>query len=195
MQFDAAELNSTILDIVTDVADEYEATEAVDYAARCAELKPGSTVPKKGGLMLNSNREHFDFYSYDAQEKIKSLCAEKRNRILDEMGESPSQEALRGMQSIILRDDVSKVELDAFASKYGSNYQVRRFVTDQLSKRKLAMPYRDECDAALKAIEHAEEVGLRSVKSRDIERAKYGKAARLAIVRDELNGTGLFSLA
>lgn len=194
MSVDIGSLNASVMEIVTDFSDEYEATEAVDHAARCASLKPGTPVPAKGGIKLTDNIHHIQNYSFEAEEKIASLCEGKRASVKATMTDAPSEEAVRMMQAINLRDSVSKTELDALASKYGNNYQVRRFIADQLSRRELAVPDEDECDRDLRLIDHAERVGRESVTRSAVERSAFNKAARLSIVRQNLEGTGLFAL-
>ena len=111
------------------------------------------------------------------------------------MSEAPSDEALRMMQSISLRErGVSKTELDALSAKYGSCYQVRRFIADQMLKRELGHPAEDELDVALRQIDHAEDVGTESVRPLNMSRSKMTKAARLAIIKQNLYGEGLFAL-
>lgn len=193
MTADINELNDAVLEVITDFSDEYEATESVDYASRCSMLKEGATVPAKGGIKLTENVEHIGNYGYAAEERIRDLCDAQRRSVLDSMSDAPSEEALRMMQSISLRENgVSKSELEALASKYGSCYQVRRFVADQMLKRELGIPKEDECDKALRLIDHAEEVGVSSVSPREVGKKTYGKAARLAIIRQQLRGEGLF---
>ena len=193
MSFNIDNLNSSILDVVTDMENEYEATESVDFATRCANLKPGAPVPAKGGVKLTDNLHHIENYGYAASSRIFDLCDAERTNIKSEMSAAPSEEALRTMQAIGMRSSVSKAELDALADKYGNCYQVRRFVSDQMVKNDLGIPEEDPCDTALKQISRAESIGMNAVDARRIGYSKTGKAARLAIVKQNLKREGLFS--
>lgn len=195
MNVNIPDLNASVMEVVTDFSEEYEATESVDYATRCGMLKPGSRVPDKGGIKLTENQQHIESYSFEAGERIGKLCDMQRDSVLAAMSTAPTDEALRMMQSISLRSDgVTVDELNALSSKYGSNYQVRKFCADQMRTRNLGIPSADECDTALRQIEHARSVGLKSIKPFRIDRSTMSKASRLALLRQELNGEGLFAL-
>ena len=192
---DIEALNESIMNIIGDFYDEYSAVESVDHATRCANLEPGSPAPKKGGIKLTDNLQHINAYGYQAEEKIRSLCESERSSVLASMSEAPSDDAVRMMQAISMRDSVSQADLDAFNNRYGSNYQARKFVADQVKKRKIGTTTEDPCDEALRLIEHAQSVGESSVKPHTLnDKDSIGQAARRAMVKDQLYGTGLFSM-
>ena len=192
---DIEALNESVMNTITDFFDEYSAVESVDYSTRCANLKPGTPVPAKGGVHITENRQHIDAYGYQAGEKIKAMCDEQRSGILESMSTPPSDDALRMMQTISLRgNSVTKTELCALADKYGDNYQVRRFVSDQMKERKLGGATEDPLDQQLKQIEHAQRVGEKNVKAYNLEEKNaIGRSSRLAMIKEQLYGTGIFA--
>lgn len=194
MNVNIPDLNASVMEIVTDFSEEYEATESVDHATRCSNLKPGTPIPAKGGIKLTENQQHIESYGFEAAEKIGKLCDMQRDSVLKSMSTPPSDEALRMMQSISLRSEgVTVDELDALSAKYGSNYQVRKFLASEMRTRELGYPSADECDTALRQIEHARSVGLKGVKASRFDKSTMSKASRLAVLKQELNGEGLFA--
>ena len=193
---DIEALNESVMSAITDFFDEYAAVESVDYATRCSNLEPGTPVPAKGGVHITENKQHIDAYGYQAGEKIRAMCDEQRSGILDQMSVPPSDDALRMMQTISLRGaSVTETELHALADKYGDNYQVRRFLSDQMKERKLGPATEDTLDEQLKRIDHAQRVGESNVKAYKLgKKDSLGQAAQLSMIKEQLYGTGLFAM-
>ena len=195
--YDISALSESIMAKVTDFADEYDATEAVDYAARIMDLKPGSPLPDRGKIESLENRRHIDNYAYGVSSDIAEICEAERTKLHQQMIAPPDDEALRMMQTISMRgDSINETELDALHDKFGSNYQVRRFVAEQ--KQKLGGEYAgietDMVDEALSMIDAVQKIGQNNVRVSTIEQSPFGKEARLAIIKQELAGDGLFKL-
>ena len=192
--YDLNALGKSIMDLLTDFANEYDAVESVDYATRCAALPPGSTVPDKKGIELKENKRHLDNYAYHSSSKIAELCEEQRNVIRDLMCIPPSEEALRMMQAIQMRGgDVGETEVQALSARFGDNYSVRQFIAKHSERSPFEPDYVDEYDAALQSIDQAQQLGQKHMSTFQIEQSPFGKDSRLAILKQQLEDYGMIA--
>lgn len=134
--FNKAKYTEDIIAAFSSLPGEYEAAIKNDYAKYMKGLEPGAYVEPMGGkLKTQAARDEWRRRCADAAERVSALKDEASVRIQGEMAEAPGSAALAYVQSLDMRDEVSKDEMDAAFANYGSNWTLRNVLKD-IAKRK-----------------------------------------------------------
>lgn len=134
--FNKAKYTESVISAFGSLPGEYEAAIKNDYAKYMKGLEPGAYVEPMGGkLKTQAARDEWKQRCSDAAKRVSMLKDEARARIQGEMAEAPGSAALAYVQSLDMRDEVSKEEMDAAFANYGGNWALRNVLKD-IAKRK-----------------------------------------------------------
>ena len=76
-------------------------------------LKSGERAPESGRIYGENNREEFNNRARQYAARATELVQKEIDKVNDAMTEAPTDEAVRALTVVGLRDDVSKEEFDA----------------------------------------------------------------------------------
>lgn len=119
-----AQVAEGIKDAITKTIEEYRGAMDNERAFVSAHLQPGQKMPEIKTL-TGSRREAFasrvEGFRMEAMAELQAL----RDAVDAEVTEPPTDEAIRALRVLKMRDNVSGAEVSAFLRRYGDNYQVR----------------------------------------------------------------------
>lgn len=100
-------------------------------------LRGGEKAPESGKIYGDSNREEFNSRAAEYRAKASELVQKEIDKVNDAMTEAPSDDAVRALTVVGMRDNVSREEFEALFNKYGDNYQSAKTIINLASKQKV----------------------------------------------------------
>ena len=100
-------------------------------------LKSGERAPESGRIYGGNNREEFNNRAGQYAARATALIQKEIDKVNDAMTEAPSDDAVRALTVVGMRDNVSREEFEALYNKYGDNYQSAKAIINLASKQQI----------------------------------------------------------
>lgn len=128
-----------------------------DFEAAKQQLKAGEAAPSK----QITNTAALKSICSNYNEEIKRIAQTARGKL--PYSEAPSEEAVRTLQLVAMRENVSKDELLELQETYGSSYQAAKLIQDIAVKHNIHLAPTDQ-EVARELIDDAEQTALKLIK-------------------------------
>lgn len=138
--------------ILDKYAQDYNQTAEASRTAFMQSAKGGDMVPIPGRIYGNDYKAQFEKRCLEYQAEARKILDDAISTILAKATEAPSEEAVRVVQMLQLRGDLTANEVHNLLSVYGSNAQAYKAIASVAASKDIhVMPC--PIDEELKAIE------------------------------------------
>ena len=134
------EANYSLKQILDKFAAEYSAAAEASRVALMQSSRGGDLVPEPGHLYGNESKAAFDKVTQEYRQQADEILDEQVSALHAKMAEAPTQEAVRVVQMLQLRDELTSDEVDALLRTYGSNVQAYKAIASVASAHKIHVP-------------------------------------------------------
>lgn len=100
-------------------------------------LNGGEKAPASGRIYGEQNREEFKSRAREYAAKASALVQAEIDKLNDKMTEAPTDDAVRALTVVGMRDNVSREEFEALLNRYGNNYQSEKTIINLAAKNKI----------------------------------------------------------
>ena len=118
--------------LVAEFVEKYREAAAKSHEEYIKNLKPGEDahIPAEEYIIGDAPRREFFSYCMDLQKKVDEILSGLAEKERDERTAPPSEEAVRIINLLYLRSDVTEDELNDLMNRYGDTYQARKAMLD-----------------------------------------------------------------
>lgn len=135
--------------IVDKFAQDYEATCTASLQAFVASSKGGDRLPAPGHIYGKEFGEQFSGRCQKYCEDAIAIIEEQAQAVRDKLADAPSDEAVRTIQLLALREDLTVDEINNLLHKYGSNAQAYKAIVSVAASKGVRGLWTNPLDAAL----------------------------------------------
>lgn len=146
-------LNEQLKKIIDDFMKEYERAKENSWSAYVRDLPVNGTVPGRDTIIRAEDRTAFTETCARYYETGENIILKARDIVLEELTKAPTEEAVRTVEMLKLRDNISEAELAALMDKYGDNPQTYNAIRSIALKQKIYIFEENEHEDRLKKID------------------------------------------
>lgn len=134
------EANYNLKQILDRFAAEYNAVAEKSRIELMQSSKGGGLIPEPGHLYGNEAKAAFDAKAREYQQQVDEILDEQTAALRAKMAEAPTPEAVRVVQMLQLRDDLTTDEVGELLRTYGGNAQSYKAIASVAAARKVRVP-------------------------------------------------------
>lgn len=134
------EANYRLKQILDKFAAEYNAAAEASRVALMQSGQAGGLIPEPGHLYGNEAKAAFDAKAREYQQQADAILDTQASAIRAQIAAAPTQEAVRVVQMLQLRDELSADEVSELLRTYGGNAQSYKAIASVAAARKVRVP-------------------------------------------------------
>lgn len=134
------EVNYRLKQILDKFAAEYNAAAETSRIALMQSGQAGGLIPEPGHLYGNEAKAAFDAKAREYQQQADTILDTQAAALRAKMAEAPTQEAVRVVQMLQLRDNLAADEVSELLRTYGSNAQAYKAIASVAAACKVHVP-------------------------------------------------------